>query len=73
MSFRRLRAIFVKELHPIIRNSRSLTLAMAMPFMMLLLYGYALSLDIDKMPTLIYDQDGGIVPVSTDDAKSSEE
>lgn len=58
MSFRRTRAMFVKELHHITRDIRSLTLALAMPFMMLLLYGYALSLDVDKIPSLIYDQDG---------------
>ena len=58
MTYRRTRAIFIKELHHITRDSRSLALALAMPFMMLLLYGYALSLDVDDIPTLIYDQDG---------------
>jgi ABC-2 type transport system permease protein len=58
MSYRRLRAIFIKELHHITRDSRSLALALAMPVMMLLLYGYALSLDVDRIPSLIYDQDG---------------
>lgn len=58
MSYRRTRAIFIKELHHITRDGRSLALALAMPFMMLLLYGYALSLDVDHIPTLIYDQDG---------------
>ncbi len=58
MSFRRTRAMFIKELHHITRDARSLALALAMPFMMLLLYGYALSLDVDKIPSLIYDQDG---------------
>ena len=43
MSYRRTRAVFLKELHHITRDSRSLALALAMPFMMLLLYGYALS------------------------------
>jgi ABC-2 type transport system permease protein len=57
MSFRRLRAIFVKELHHITRDARSLAMALAMPVMMLLLYGYALSLDVDKVPTFVYDQD----------------
>jgi ABC-2 type transport system permease protein len=32
-------------------------MALAVPVMMLLLYGYALSLDVDRVPTLIYDQD----------------
>jgi ABC-2 type transport system permease protein len=50
--------MFIKELHHIIRDSRSLAMALAMPVMMLLLYGYALSLDVDHIPTLIYDQDG---------------
>src|SRR5579863_2166870 len=58
MSYRRLRAIFIKELHHITRDGRSLGMALAVPVMMLLLYGYALSLDVDQVPTLVYDQDG---------------
>jgi ABC-2 type transport system permease protein len=57
MSFRRLRAMFVKELHHITRDSRSLAMALLMPLMMLVLYGYALSLDVDHIQTLVYDQD----------------
>ena len=57
MSFRRMRAMFVKELHHIVRDPRSLAMALAVPVMMLLLFGYALSLDVDRIPTLIYDQD----------------
>ena len=57
MSYRRLRAIFVKELHHITRDPRSLAMALAVPVMMLLLFGFALSLDVDRIPTLIYDQD----------------
>jgi ABC-2 type transport system permease protein len=50
MSYRRLRAMFIKELHHVTRDSRSLAMALAMPMMMLLLYGYALSLDVDHIP-----------------------
>jgi ABC-2 type transport system permease protein len=57
MSARRLRAMFVKELHHILRDPRSLALALFLPVMMLLLYGYALSLDVDRVSTLVYDQD----------------
>ena len=57
MSYRRVRAIFVKELHHITRDSRSLGLALMLPVLMLLLFGYALSLDVDRIPTMIYDQD----------------
>jgi ABC-2 type transport system permease protein len=45
-------------MHHITRDKRSLLMALAMPVMMLLLYGYALSLDVDHIQTLIYDQDG---------------
>src|SRR5262249_43404941 len=57
MSYRRLRAVFIKELYHIVRDPRSLWMALAVPVMMLLLYGYALSLDVDRVPTLVYDQD----------------
>ena len=57
MSYRRIRAICVKELHHITRDIRSLALALALPLLMLLLFGYALSLDVDRIPTMIYDQD----------------
>jgi ABC-2 type transport system permease protein len=58
MSYRRTKAIFVKELRHIARDKRSLGLALAMPAMMLLLYGFALSLDVDHVPVMLYDQDG---------------
>lgn len=64
MSYRRVRAILIKELHHITRDARSLALALALPAIMLLLYGYALSLDVDHVPTLVYDQDG--TPASRD-------
>jgi ABC-2 type transport system permease protein len=57
MSRRRLRAVAVKELHHITRDPRSLGMALAMPVMMLLLFGAALSLDVDRISTYIYDQD----------------
>ena len=56
MSYRRTKAVFIKELHHITRDARSLAMALAMPVMMLLLYGYALSLDVDHIRTVIYDQ-----------------
>ena len=58
MSYRRTKAVFIKELRHIVRDKRSLGLALAMPAMMLLLYGFALSLDVDHVPVLLYDQDG---------------
>jgi ABC-2 type transport system permease protein len=57
MSLRRLKTVAKKELLHIVRDARSLTLALALPLVMLLLFGYALTLDVDRIPTYVYDQD----------------
>jgi ABC-2 type transport system permease protein len=57
MSTRRTVAMFRKELLHIVRDPRSLTMALAVPFVMLMLFGYGLTLDVDQIPTLIYDSD----------------
>ena len=56
MSYRRLRAVFNKELRHITRDPLSLGMALAVPVIMLLLFGWALSLDVDHIPMLVYDQ-----------------
>jgi ABC-2 type transport system permease protein len=57
MSFRRTRAMFKKEFRHILRDSRSLIMALFLPLFQMLLFGYALNLDVDRIPTLIYDGD----------------
>src|SRR2546423_8864327 len=57
MNIRRLKAVTRKELLHIVRDWRSLVLALAMPLNMLLLFGYALTLDVDRIPTYVYDWD----------------
>src|SRR5215469_15819142 len=57
MNFRRTKAIARKEFLHIIRDVRSLLAAIAQPVLMLLLFGYALSLDVDRIPTMVYDLD----------------
>ena len=56
-AYRRTRAVFVKECRHILRDVRSLIMALAVPLLMLLLFGFALSLDVDRVPTLVYDAD----------------
>jgi len=58
MSYRRTRAICLKELRHIVRDTRSLVAALALPLMFLTLFGYALSLDVDHIPVMVRDSDG---------------
>jgi ABC-2 type transport system permease protein len=58
MNFVRYRAVARKELLHIVRDPRSLGLALAVPLMMLLLFGWALTLDVDRIPTYVHDWDG---------------
>ena len=57
MNWRRTQAVFRKECYHILRDPRSLMMALAVPLLLLLLFGFALSLDVDQIPTLIYDAD----------------
>lgn len=57
MNLRRTRAVAQKEFLHILRDPRSLIMALALPFLMILLFGYALTLDVDRIPTLVYDAD----------------
>jgi len=57
MNARRTRAMFLKECRHIMRDSRSLIMALILPMFQMLLFGYALNLDVDRIPTLIYDAD----------------
>ena len=57
MNLRRVRAMFEKEFRHILRDSRSLIMALFLPLFEMLLFGYALNLDVDRIPTMIYDGD----------------
>jgi len=58
MSLRRVRAVARKEFLHIVRDPRSLGMAVAIPMLMLVLFGYALTVDVDDVPTLVWDQSG---------------
>ncbi len=57
MNLRRTRAVARKEFLHVLRDPRSLAGALALPLLMLMLFGYALTLDVDRVPTLIKDDD----------------
>ena len=64
MNLKRLRAITRKEFIQIVRDYRSLGLAIIIPIFLLIMFGYALSLDVDNVPLAIWNQDNS--QVSTD-------
>ncbi|MBI5443443.1 MAG: ABC transporter permease [Deltaproteobacteria bacterium] len=53
----RLKAVAKKELLHIARDRRSLAMAIALPVLLLFLFGYALTLDVDRVPLAVWDQD----------------
>ncbi len=57
MNIARTFAVARKETRQIIRDSRSLYLALGIPVMLMVLFGYALSLDVDNIPIAVWDQD----------------
>jgi ABC-2 type transport system permease protein len=56
LNLRRLWAIARKEFIHVLRDPRSLAMAIAIPVLLLVLYGYALTLDVDNVPLVVWDQ-----------------
>jgi ABC-2 type transport system permease protein len=58
MNARRIRAVARKEFLHILRDPRSLAIAIALPMLLLTLFGFALSFDVDNVPLVVWDQSG---------------
>ncbi len=58
MKASRIVAVARKEFLHILRDARSLAMAIAIPMLMLVLFGYALTLDVDQVPMAVWDQSG---------------
>jgi ABC-2 type transport system permease protein len=56
MKLQRLFAIARKESLHVFRDWRSLYLSLAIPVILIMLFGYALTLDLRKVPTVVWDQ-----------------
>lgn len=56
MNARRTWAVARKEVIHIARDARSLGMAVAIPMLLLVLFGYALTLDVDRVPLVVWDQ-----------------
>jgi len=57
MSIRRIKALTKKEFIQMSRDIRSLIAGIFIPLLMIFLFGYALSLDVDRIPTVVLDRD----------------
>jgi ABC-2 type transport system permease protein len=56
MKLTRIWAVARKEVLHILRDPRSLAMGIAIPMLLLVLFGYALSLDVDDVPLLVWDR-----------------
>lgn len=54
-------AIARKELLHVVRDPRSLAMAIGMPMLMLVLFGYALTLDVDRVPIAVLDRSNSVL------------
>lgn len=57
MTVKNILTITRKEFYHLLRDFRSLYLAFAIPLLLILLFGYALSLDVNHIRTIVVDQD----------------
>ncbi len=64
MNFRNVKSIARKEYYHLIRDFRSLYLAFFIPLLLIFMFGYALSLDVDNVETVVVDYDN--TPLSRD-------
>jgi len=64
MKLIRVWAITRKEFVHVVRDPRSLGMAIAIPLLLLALFGFALTLDVDHVPMVVWDQSGS--PASRD-------
>lgn len=58
MNPRRLKAVAKKEFLHVLRDPRSLMMGIGIPIILLFLFGYALTLDVDRVPLVVWDQAG---------------
>lgn len=57
INLKRVRAVAQKEFIQILRDPRSLGLAIVIPIVLLVLFGFALTLDVDNVPMVVWNQD----------------
>lgn len=58
MNAKRLAAVARKEFIHVLRDPRALGISLVLPLVLLLLFGFALTLDVDRVPLAVWDQSG---------------
>ena len=56
MKYQRIKAVAKKEFLHVLRDPRSLIMGLAIPMLLLFMFGYALTLDVDRVPLMVWDQ-----------------
>jgi ABC-2 type transport system permease protein len=56
VNFQRIKAVAKKEFLHVLRDPRSLGMGIAIPMLLLFLFGVALTLDVDRVPLIVWDQ-----------------
>lgn len=56
INLRRLVAVARKEFLHVLRDPRALGIAIVLPMIMLMIFGYALTMDLDRVPLAVWDQ-----------------
>lgn len=56
MKLQRIKAVAKKEFLHVLRDPRSLIMGLAIPMLLLFMFGYALTLDVDRAPLMVWDQ-----------------
>jgi len=56
MKLQRVRAVARKEFLHVRRDPRSLIMGLLIPMLLLFMFGYALTLDVDRVPLVVWDQ-----------------
>ncbi len=57
MRLQRIKAVAGKEFLHVVRDPRSMLMGLALPMLLLFMFGYALTLDVDNVPLVVWDQD----------------
>ena len=60
MNLRRIRAIAVKESLQIIRDPRSMMIALLIPLLQMFMFGYGVSLDVKGIPLCVLDEENSL-------------